>query len=324
MLRHVLAVMLLAPVLLSGCTAPRGPAHVVVITVDGFPAWLLDDPKAPIPTIRELMRQGAAALSVRVINPSITWPTHTAIVTGCRADRHGVLVNGLIVRQGPNLPVKVEPSHDRGELVQAPTVYDVVHAAGLSTADINWPCTRSADTLDDSLSDAPLAVQYATPRLRKELIDAGILADATENGLWRTSPAGRDELWTAAACHVIRSRKPTLLLFHLLNVDALHHTYGPGSMAGHTALAYLFEGSATFGSDDQAVDSVHLVVFADGDEIQVKSEAGGRFMLIAGAPFGEPIFPYGPFVMNTVEEIEQALRELRNGTFVTQQPQPQP
>jgi len=41
-----------------------------------------------------------------------------------------------------------------------------------------------------------------------------------------------------------------------------------------------------------------------------------RFMLIAGAPFGEPIYPYGPFVMNTAEEIQQALRDLRNGTFV--------
>ena len=41
-----------------------------------------------------------------------------------------------------------------------------------------------------------------------------------------------------------------------------------------------------------------------------------RFMLMAGAPFSEPIVPYGPFVMNTREEIEQALVDLRNGTFV--------
>ena len=39
-------------------------------------------------------------------------------------------------------------------------------------------------------------------------------------------------------------------------------------------------------------------------------------MLIAGAPFGEPIVPYGPFVMNTEAEIQQALADLRNGTFV--------
>jgi redox-sensitive bicupin YhaK (pirin superfamily) len=39
-------------------------------------------------------------------------------------------------------------------------------------------------------------------------------------------------------------------------------------------------------------------------------------MLIAGAPFREPIVPYGPFVMNTVEEIRQAIAELRSGTFI--------
>jgi len=92
---------------------------------------------------------------------------------------------------------------------------------------------------------------------------------------------------------------------------------------GHTALAYVFEGSLQFGAEAEKVEATHLAVFGDGDEIQATSETGGRFLLIAGAPFGEPIVPYGPFVMNTVEEIEQALIELRRGTFVTQQAQPQ-
>ena len=41
-----------------------------------------------------------------------------------------------------------------------------------------------------------------------------------------------------------------------------------------------------------------------------------RYLLVSGKPIGEPIARYGPFVMNTAEEIEQALRDLRNGTFV--------
>jgi redox-sensitive bicupin YhaK (pirin superfamily) len=51
--------------------------------------------------------------------------------------------------------------------------------------------------------------------------------------------------------------------------------------------------------------------------VDVRSQTGGRFLLIAGAPFGEPIVPYGPFVMNTAAEIQQALRDLRAGTFVS-------
>jgi hypothetical protein len=85
--------------------------------------------------------------------------------------------------------------------------------------------------------------------------------------------------------------------------------------AGHTALAYLFEGEAIFG--EQTVEAVHMLKFADGDHIRVKTEnSPARFMLIAGMPFREPIAPYGPFVMNTREEIQQALSDLRNGTFI--------
>ncbi len=85
--------------------------------------------------------------------------------------------------------------------------------------------------------------------------------------------------------------------------------------SGHTALAYVFNGAGEFG--DQIVESVSMVVFNDdGSQIEVKSEAGVQFMLIAGAPFKEPIVPYGPFVMNTREEIEQTIQELRNGTFI--------
>jgi len=84
---------------------------------------------------------------------------------------------------------------------------------------------------------------------------------------------------------------------------------------GHTILAYVFEGAGEFGGE--AVESVSMVVFNDDDDqIEVKSVTGVRFMLIAGAPFKEPIVPYGPFVMNTVEEIQQAITELRNGTFI--------
>ena len=85
--------------------------------------------------------------------------------------------------------------------------------------------------------------------------------------------------------------------------------------SGHTALAYVFNGAGEFG--DQVVESVSMVVFNDdGSQIEVKSEAGVQFMLITGAPFNEPIVPYGPFVMNTREEIEQTIQELRNGTFI--------
>jgi redox-sensitive bicupin YhaK (pirin superfamily) len=90
----------------------------------------------------------------------------------------------------------------------------------------------------------------------------------------------------------------------------------------HTAVAYLFAGEAYFGLDDNnegdRVEAVHMVVFGKGDLLRVRASenSSARFMLIAGGPFREPIVPYGPFVMNTKEEIQQALWDLRNGAFV--------
>ena len=88
---------------------------------------------------------------------------------------------------------------------------------------------------------------------------------------------------------------------------------------GHTAIAYVFEGGGRFGDarGDGRVQALTLAVFGDGDRVQAVADAAGmRFLLISGAPLNEPIARYGPFVMNTRAEIEQALQELRIGTFV--------
>jgi hypothetical protein len=86
---------------------------------------------------------------------------------------------------------------------------------------------------------------------------------------------------------------------------------------GHSAFAYVFEGEARFGVDDKViVTAPKLVVWDDGDSIEVRADKNPvRFLLVSGAPLNEPIARYGPFVMNTQEEIEQTLRELQQGTF---------
>ena len=89
----------------------------------------------------------------------------------------------------------------------------------------------------------------------------------------------------------------------------------------HTAFAYVFEGRGFFGTDKNAqqssVSQPGLVVLGDGDYIQAgAANEPVRFLLISGKPLNEPIARYGPFVMNTQEEIQQALKDLKNGTFV--------
>ena len=90
---------------------------------------------------------------------------------------------------------------------------------------------------------------------------------------------------------------------------------------GSTAFAYLFQGKAKFtggeGAEKILIQSPKLVVWGNGDFIDVTTEEDpARLLLVSGKPLHEPIARYGPFVMNTREEIEQALRDLRQGTFV--------
>ena len=221
-----------------GLTAHAADRHVVLITVDGLPAYLFDDPNAPLPNIRALAADGVVAEGMTVSNPSVTWPNHTSLVTGVRPELHGVLFNGVLDRPGPGLPVKVDPRRDKADLVRVPTIYDVLHEKGLTTAAINWPCTRNSGTIADDFPDVPETLEHTTPRLLESLAQAGILPEADRPGFGKLSGPARDRIWTLAACQVIRERKPDFLLFHLLNVDSIHHKYGPKSAAGYSAVAY--------------------------------------------------------------------------------------
>ena len=224
------------PVLAQSADVQR---HVVVISIDGFAGYLVDDPKVPLPTIRRLAREGCVvAGGMTVSDPSVTWPNHTTLVTGMKPGRHGVLANGVLVRGGIGAPVKIDSHRDQRDLVKVPTVADVAHAAGLRTAEVNWPCTRNSKSFDDQFPDVPNALDYTTPRLRTELIKKGLLRDETHASFRKSSVAGLDYVWTEAACHLIRKRKPHLMLVHLLNNDATHHRRGAQSQAGYTANAY--------------------------------------------------------------------------------------
>jgi redox-sensitive bicupin YhaK (pirin superfamily) len=96
---------------------------------------------------------------------------------------------------------------------------------------------------------------------------------------------------------------------------------------GHSAFAYVFEGEGTFGGMAHQGGTAHergttvghpkLVVFGDGDYVEVgAADHPVRFLLVSGEPSHERIVRYGPFVMNTWQEIEETLRELQAGTFV--------
>lgn len=236
-------------------SAAERDRHVVLISVDGLPAYLLQDDSAPLPNIRRLAEQGMVAEGMKVSNPSVTWPNHTSLVTGVRPEKHGVLFNGVLEKPGPGLPIKVNPRKDKAELVHVPTLYDVLAERGLTTGEINWPCTRGSKSLVASFPDVPETFEHSTPAFIESLKRAGIVSDQSIKDFGKLSPSARDLLWTRAACHLISDRRPNFVLVHLLNVDAVHHKYGPQTFAGYSAVAYA---DACVGEILDAIDGAGL------------------------------------------------------------------
>ncbi len=86
----------------------------------------------------------------------------------------------------------------------------------------------------------------------------------------------------------------------------------PRIAEGHRVLLYVYEGEVEMAGQPQKLGTSRLARLSESGEIQLNTQAGARVLLIAGKPLGEPIVQYGPFVMNSREEIEQALRDFRD------------
>ena len=235
MLRFLLVALVVLPAaLLAQPRQPVGSArHVVMISIDGFPGWALDDPRLPVPTLRRLAARGAVAKGMRPVNPSVTWPNHTSMVTGVTPAKHGVLFNGMLIRE-PGVPPRIEPWRDKKEMVRARTLYDAVHERGMTTAQVDWVAIYNAPTITWEFRERPEANRQIGP----ELVKAGLMSQKELDDFQSGNILWKDHIWTTAAEHILRRHRPNLLLFHLLNLDSTHHRYGPRTPAGMTAMAW--------------------------------------------------------------------------------------
>ena len=103
----------------------------------------------------------------------------------------------------------------------------------------------------------------------------------------------------------------------------LHYTLSPGGAVeqaippDHNALVYIISGEAILGSNKKTVSEGQLATMSTGDTLQIQNaENAGKdvdLLILAGIPIGEPLARYGPFVMNSEDEIRQAIDDYRNG-----------
>ncbi len=225
------AILLASVVAIAQSPAERS---VIVISLDAFPAFALEDPRLPIPTLRKLAKDGASAHRMLPINPTVTWPNHTTMVTGVLASKHGLLVNGAIVTSSDAAP-KVDANMSMEKMVHATTVYDLAHRAGLTTSQIDWVAITDAPGITWAF---PEQAKASDPLIREMIAKGALQADdvavtPARSILWR------DQIWTRAATYLIREHHPNLMLFHLLTLDSTQHSYGPKTLAALDAMAFL-------------------------------------------------------------------------------------
>ncbi len=97
-----------------------------------------------------------------------------------------------------------------------------------------------------------------------------------------------------------------------------HQVFQHALPAGHNAFLYTYEGDVGVGEPPRALPARCAGILSDGDQVSViAGDHGARFILLAGKPLHEPVVQHGPFVMNTREEIEQAVHDYQTGRLTT-------
>ena len=215
---------------------------VVIISIDGLGSVYLNDPKAEIPTLRQLAAEGAVADRMKSILPTLTWPNHTTLITGVSPRKHGVIGNDYWDRETQkSFKLIMDPIFNKEEIIKAPTLYDVAHENGLKTAAICWPASRGAKTLDWTVPDVhddKIVANYSTPELLKEFRAAGIPYEKQQTWCDTNKGRERDQMYTQMLIHILKQHRPNLALLHLVEVDHAQHGAGPRSPEAYAAIKF--------------------------------------------------------------------------------------
>jgi predicted AlkP superfamily pyrophosphatase or phosphodiesterase len=204
---------------------------VVLISVDGLkPDYVLESEKhgLKIPNLRRLFKEGAYAAGVTGVTPTVTYPSHTTMVTGVSPSKHGIITNTPLDPFSKNMGGWYWYAED----IKAPTLWDAAGRAGLITASVDWPVSVGAEIRYN-------IVQYwraSTPddsKLTRALSTRGLLTEA-ENDVG-PYPAGYDyDLESDGRrakfiAWILEKKKPHLLTGYFSSLDEVQHQTAPYS-----------------------------------------------------------------------------------------------
>ena len=218
-----------------GSTAGRGQEAVsrtVVISIDGLsPSAYAEASGGDMPTLRRLAAEGARASGVVGVFPTVTYPSHTTMITGVPPAVHGIYNNRMLDPEGRSNGAWYWYARD----IKTRTLVEAVREAGRHAAAIYWPVTVGMD-IDVLLPEFSRSAHPENLSLLRALSRPSTLIDDLEAERGRALPSPLDDAARAEmAAWVFRVHQPHLLLLHIFETDTIQHVYGPGSPQARTA-----------------------------------------------------------------------------------------
>ncbi|WP_313737245.1 alkaline phosphatase family protein [Sphingobium yanoikuyae] len=231
---------LLASALLAVTPLPALAEPVLLISIDGLrPGDVLEADKRglALPNLRRFLTQGAHASGVTGVLPTLTYPSHTTLMTGVSPGKHGIVSNNSFD------PMQINQGgwYWYAQDVKVPMLWDAAAKAGLSTGNIHWPVSVAAKGISWNLpqiwrtghpDDAQLLDALATPGLKAEL----------ERAVGQPYAMGIDESLSGDqnrgrfATALIAAHQPDFLTVYLTALDHEQHGSGPDTPAAKAVL----------------------------------------------------------------------------------------
>lgn len=224
--------LLLAAMLFIG-TAGAQDNHVVLISIDGLRPEFYKEAGWSMVHLRQAMKQGSYAEGVQGVFPSVTYPSHTTMVTGVQPAKHGVYYNT------PPEPAGVTGTWNWNyDTIKVPTIFSLAKEKGLSTASFLWPVSVDAPSTYNipeywylpKVKGAPRDMTHALSDKAKpagfyEELKAKAIGDVQEIDFDGDYLSIDDHL-ARMACYTIRTKKPHFLAIHLVTLDHFQHVEG--------------------------------------------------------------------------------------------------
>ncbi len=220
----------------GGVLAQSARPTLVMISIDGLrPDYVTaaDAHGLKIPNLRRFLREGAFADGVAGVIPTVTYPSHTTLITGVWPAKHGILANTTFDPLGTNQGGWYWYAED----IKVPTLWDAARQAGMTTASIQWPASVGA-RVTWNIPEVWRANTDEDAKLLRALATAGLLPELEQE--LGPYPRGQeiedDERRGTYATRLLEKKRPQLLTLHLLALDHVEHETGPLSRESFAVL----------------------------------------------------------------------------------------